>query len=215
MDPDAHPPLARCMSAAVETPSGIPFSLGLFRAFAMLAETSSDSRRGVLPTAAGVSAPPPFEGDQPRRSATGSSVEGHGSSVILCSSCEEGDNIPRVTLPHLRAILEHGGGMSAADVSEICESVLKAESCMQQERPELQQQPTLVSGIVGISGVEEGFAVGVEGDACLADNVKEVEKRKPVVKDEGGRGAVAAGDTHTVVETAKTCLLYTSPSPRD
>lgn len=47
---------------------------------------------------------------------------------------QRGHGIPRVTLPHLRAILEHGGGMSTADISEVCGSVWKAEESRRQQR---------------------------------------------------------------------------------
>lgn len=171
----------------------------------MLAETSSDSRRGVSPIVPDVSVPPPSAGDQPQRSAADSSAERQGSGVLSCPPCEESGSIPRVTLPHLRAILEHGGGMSATDVSEVCEFVLSTESCMQQEKPGLTQQPALVSGAEGIAGVGEELAIGVEGNVCVGDNAEGVEKRKPVADDKGGRGAAAAVDTHSVVvETAKT-----------
>lgn len=172
----------------------------------MLAETSSDSRRGVSPIVAGVSVPLPFAGDQPQRFATDPSVERQGSGVPSCPPCEESGSIPRVTLPHLKAILEHSGGMSATEVSEVCEFVLRTESCMQQEKPGLQQQqqPALVSGAEGIGGVGEELAVGVEGNVCFGDNAEGVEKRKPVADDKGGRGAAAAVDARPAVETAKT-----------
>ena len=218
IDPVPHTLVARCTSAAVvaaaaaaaaaETPSGIPFSLGLFRAFAMLAETSSDSRRGDLPTVAGVSTPPlPSAGDQPQRSATDPSVQCHGGSALSRPPCEESGNTPRVTLPHLRAILEHGGGMSAADVSDVFEFVSRAKSFMQLERSELQQQqqqPKPVSGGKGNTGVAEGLTIGVEGDACLADSAEATENCKPLTDDKGGRGVAAAVNTHPVAETTQT-----------
>lgn len=94
--------------------------------------------------------------------------------------------------------------MSAADVSEVFEFVSRAESCMRQERSELQQQHELVSGPEGNADVGEGLTVGVEGDACLADIAEAMEKRKPVADDRRGRGVAAPVDTLPVVETTNT-----------
>lgn len=174
----------------------------------MLDETNSDRRRGSSPTAASVrAASPPSVGDQPQRAVTGPSAERHDSSVLWCLPCEDIGSNPRVSLAHLRAILEQGGGMSATDVSEVFESVSTAERRTQQEEPERQQQqqPTLASGAEIIAGVEEGLAVGAEGGACLGDSAEGAEKRKPLVaEDKEGQGAAAEVNTRTVVETAKT-----------
>ncbi|CAM9610693.1 unnamed protein product [Ectocarpus fasciculatus] len=111
--------------------TGIPFSAGLLRAFFMLAETSSsgppndplvtNSNREIASAGtidSRVAAPPSSAGhtQDVATGATGTKSLLHRDGVF-----------PRVSLPHLRAILRHGSRMTLADVSSVCELVAKKE----------------------------------------------------------------------------------------
>eukprot|EP00903_Cladosiphon_okamuranus_P008129 g7829.t1 len=90
--------------------SGIPFSLGLFRAFSMLAETSLPS--GTPTTNSG--------GSSSVNMATTIAAPPHGKIAATAG-------VPCVSLASLTAILEHGGGMAPADVAAVCELVVRKE----------------------------------------------------------------------------------------
>lgn len=75
--------------------------------------------------------------------------------------------VPCVSLPHLRAILEHGGGITPADVSGLCELVVRKEDVSRGQRktktPEIQATPATVGSEAAAAGNGEP-AVGLEAD---------------------------------------------------
>lgn len=76
--------------------------------------------------------------------------------------------LPRVSLPNLRAILDHGGGMTPADVSGICELALRKEegasnSPRKTSIPAKTSTPAPVGSQAATTG-KDGPAAGFEPD---------------------------------------------------
>ncbi|CAB1097942.1 unnamed protein product [Ectocarpus sp. CCAP 1310/34] len=153
--------------------TGVSFSAGLFRAFFMLAETSSsgphndtlvaNSNREVASAgtvASRVAAPPSSAGNMQNAAA--------GSTGNMSSLRRDGV-FPRVSLPHLRAILGHGSRMTPADVSSVCELVAKKEQA-RRHQDEKQghgvKQDTTAEVVVG---PEE--AIGAENEPSVARQI--------------------------------------------
>ncbi|CAN0495594.1 unnamed protein product, partial [Ectocarpus sp. 12 AP-2014] len=153
--------------------TGIPFSAGLFRAFFMLAETSSsgphndtlvaNSNREVASAgtvASRVAAPPSSAGNMQNVAA--------GATGTMSSLRRDGV-FPRVSLPHLKAILGHGGRMTPADVSSVCQLVAKKEQA-RRHQDEKQghgaKQGTTAEMVVGL---EE--ATGAENEPSVARHI--------------------------------------------
>lgn len=117
----APPSLARYFLSFL---TGIPFSSGLFRAFSMLAATPSSSATPAKNNQGLLSA------DTVTTTVTApTSPAGNPHDKTAATA-----GVPCVPLPHLRAILEHGGGMTPDDASGICELVVRKEDASRSQR---------------------------------------------------------------------------------
>lgn len=114
---------------------GIPFSLGLFRAFTLLADTppsatagsgQSDSREHTtaIPATA-------IDTDGTRSITSKPTRNGEGPRCLEC------DSNPYVTLPQLHAILQYGREMSSDIVSDVFEAAWKID---EDERAKVRRQ---------------------------------------------------------------------------
>lgn len=102
----------------------------------MLAETSSLAAGVEVPAfavgiAASTASSLSHEDSRQQSNANALMNECESADESSPSSTKDDGDVPRVTLPQLRAILEHGGDMSAADVSGVCNTFLET----QQESP--------------------------------------------------------------------------------
>lgn len=104
-------------------------------------------------------------------SGTATSKEAAVSS--FAGNPQEGDTAsnPRVSLPHLRAILEHGGGMPAADVVDVCHlCVREAEEAsrvlgqMQGQRNEQRAEKATAAAPVDTVGAQDEPATELKLD---------------------------------------------------
>lgn len=100
--------------------------------------SDSTYNRPVVSAAAVISAVPTSSG--PEQDKTGPSDECRDEQQ---SNTPYGGWNPRVTVPQLRALLEHGDGMSAADVLGVCELVSKAEKARLQQKMVTKQNQRL------------------------------------------------------------------------
>ncbi|CAM9267910.1 unnamed protein product [Ectocarpus sp. 4 AP-2014] len=183
--------------------TGIPFSAGLFRAFFMLAETSSsgphndtlvaNSNRAVASAgtvASHVAAPPSSAGNMQNAAA---GLTGTMSSLRL-------DGVfPRVSLPHLRAILGHGSRMTPADVSSVCELVAKKEQA-RRHQDEKQghgvKQDTTAEVVVGpqeATGAENEPSVATQIMGTSAETIGATEGDCDVAPDTTATGDPGGG----------------------
>lgn len=178
----------------------------------MLAETTAseidhtvtqDDQRAAPPAAistTGVSSP--SVDILPGRTATRPSAERFDGRPPHLPDEEHYCGAPRVTLPNLRAILEHGGGMSAADVSDVCEFVRKAEEDRMQRESRRPRQCTPVHGPQGgVEGAEKRPTDEVEAKADRhVDSIERVDGGESAAGETKGEGETATEDAQ-IVET--------------
>lgn len=133
------------------------------------------------------------------------STDGKQSSHDDGEEEQRGRCIPRVTLPHLRAILEHGGGMPADDVLDVCGSVSKAEESRREHRRKRQDRRQLVrqsvpnepEGAIAGRGLVGGDADGNTTRDSNARNSSS-EGADGNVREEGEEGQVVGGEVQVV-----------------
>lgn len=119
-----------------------------------------------IATAAAAADPSPIAEEPPARTTSNSSAVCRERHASFDGYCEN----PRVTLPHLKAILEHGVGMSVADVSSVCEAVSTAEEDRRRRQRDLRllqpiTPPGTPEGLVEKAGLEGG----IEVTTCVKD----------------------------------------------
>lgn len=159
----------------------------------MLADSPSSATDNTMMTTASIqglgSAGTVTTTVEPPSSSAGNPQEGSAAAAGASPSSDVGDDgVPRVSLPQLRAILEHGGGMTTTDMSGICELVARREEESQSQRQRLQRDTT-----AAIVGAEEAVVedVGSAGRPT-EDEDRDIVNRETTTDRDGGGGSFAA-----------------------
>lgn len=177
--------------------TGTPFSEGLFRAFFMLDSTTLPTANFQGLGSAGTVTTTPVAGPS---SPTGNPQEGPAAATRLSPSSDDiGDSsgVPRVSLPQLRAILEHGGGMTTADVSDVCEIVARKEEEEEESRSRNRTQrtslqPSATTAVVGATSETLVANAGSAGGDIEEDQDIQNSNTTTDDRDGGGQHDLAA-----------------------
>eukprot|EP00752_Nemacystus_decipiens_P011065 g9831.t1 len=185
---------------------GIPFSPGLFRAFAVLAESPLSSGTAA-PNSGGLGLLPP-DGATTTAAAVAAP---HGKTGATAG-------VPRVSLPNLAAILEHGGGMTPADVSGVWEAVVASKENASPSQGEMQapvqkkSAPPTAASEAAATGKDDP-ATGLEPDGAGGSTGEGVEGTATIpqrLHDEPNDVHATAGD-----ETDEACEGANKAAPAD
>lgn len=132
-------------------------------------------------------------------SSAGNTQDVAAGATGITSSLRRDGVFPRVSLPHLRAILGHGSRMTPADVSSVCELVAKKEQARRHQDEKQEhggKQDTTTEAVVGseeVTGAENEPAVARQITGMSAETTGATEGDGDVAPDRTATGYPGGG----------------------